>query len=320
MNWQTFKSLHELYVEGKTRYRSSLDKEPVFKYYAAQAKELLITKNEILVRNKTSFEKSYSSRYLDKYNVCRKLLDDIGENTPQCRFEDTDILCLHEMKEQMEAGLLQEIRQQIIDSNETRRGVSNMFFKHEKHLDTSVALERAVKTILQIETFADTRDHQYLYVMQCLHPKAIVLCENLYFLKMPEKARNNKVELWYAGGRNVEKLKYSNHRNLPIYYMCDWDHDGLDIYRSVKEKLPQIQLLTPNGAGRSILLTEHRSLWRYPDSPALLSGLEADLLTGEQQQLIQTLITEDKWIVEESNDLMALLQVDKVFSSSTRHK
>jgi len=257
--------------------------------------------------DRVAFELTFKNRYLQKYNECLGLLNDIGENTPQCRFDVEDILRLRDMKCQMENGELKEIRRQIIESNETRRGVSLMFFKNEKHLDSSGALERAVKNILNIESFADNRDFQYLYVLQCYAPGAIVLCENLHFLKMPDKVRKQHIELWYAGGRNIDKLIYAESRNLPIYYLCDWDYDGLDIYRSVKEKIPEILLLTPNGGVRGIIETEHKSLWRHPEDPSLISGLPKELYSNEQQQLIETLIRENAWIVEESNDLVELI-------------
>jgi hypothetical protein len=307
MNWQMFKALHELYITGKTKARSSLMEDSTFRYHALQTKELLYTKKEIIVKNKTSFDQTFLKRYFETYNQCHHLLESIGENTPQCRFDVDDILCLVEMKHQMENGQLQEIRKQIIDSNETRRGVSLMFFKNEKHLDSSEALERAVKNILKIERFADNRDFQYLYVLQCYLPKLILLCENLYFLKMPEKARKNHIELWYAGGRNIDKLRYTQNRELPVYYLCDWDHDGLDIYAAVKEKIPHIRLLTPNGCKLDITKSEHKSLWRYAETPSQLSGLSPDLFTDSQKVLIEMLIKENAWIVEESNNLAALV-------------
>ncbi|WP_343700007.1 hypothetical protein [Chitinophaga sp.] len=307
MNWQSFKSLHELYKNGRTKNRTTLAEDAVFRYHTYQTKELLFTKKDILTTANGNFRNTFENRYLDKYNECLELLIAIGEDTPQCRFELDDILRLREMKRQMDNGDLEDIRQQIKDSNETRRGVSLMFFKHEKHLDSSEALERAVRTILKIDSFSDSRDFQYLYILQCHNPKAIVLCENLYFLKMPERPRKNNIELWYAGGRNVEKLIYSQNRNLPIYYMCDWDYDGLDIFRLVKDKIPTIQLLTPNGEPKDIIKSEHKSLWKNPEAPTLLSGLSAHLYTESQKQLIEKLIRENTWIVEESNDLMLLL-------------
>jgi len=307
MNWQSFKALYELYKTGKTRSRVSLVESKVFKYHAHQTKELLFARKEILVKNKASFDQTFNIHYLDKYNDCIDLLNTIGENTPQCKFEVVDILRLKEMKQQMDSGELDEIRKQIIESNETRRGVSLMFFKHEKHLDASEALERAVKKILDIEQFADSRDFQYLYVLHCNTPRAIVLCENLYFLKMPEKPRNNNIELWYAGGRNIEKLNYSDRRDLPIYYICDWDHDGLDIFKSVKTIIPEIVLLTPNGEPKDIIKTEHKSLWINSENPSLLSGLNRELFFPNQKLLIEQLIRNNAWIVEESNNLELLV-------------
>ncbi len=304
MNWQSFKSLYRLYDTGKTENRDSLRNDRIFKYHANQTKELLFTKKEIIVKNKALFDQTFRSRYLNKYNDCLDLLKSIGENTPQCKFDVDDILRLKEMKQQMDSGELNEIRSQIVSSNETRRGVSLMFFKHEKHLDASEALERAVKKILDIDQFADNRDFQYLYVLHCNTPKAIVLCENLYFLKMPEKPRINNIELWYAGGRNIEKLNYADRRGIPIYYSCDWDYDGLDIFKNVKSIIPEIILLTPNGLPRDINRTEHKSLWRNAENPILLSNLDVDLFSENQKRLIEKLISNNLWIVEESNDLI----------------
>jgi hypothetical protein len=144
-------------------------------------------------------------------------------------------------------GNLDELRQQIIASNETLRGVSLMFFKNEKYLDNKDSLIKALKTVLEVELFANEKDQQYIYKLECHNPKLIVLCENLDFLKKPVKPREYGIELWYAGGKNVEKLKYADTRGLPIFYSCDWDYDGLFIiYPLVKEKIPSINLLTPN--------------------------------------------------------------------------
>jgi Uncharacterized protein conserved in bacteria C-term(DUF2220) len=305
MNWQTFKSLYELYESGKTKFRSTLAEDAVFKYHSDQTKELLFTRKEISVVDE-NFKNTFQTRYLKKYNDCLAFLDGMGLNTPYCKFEVDDVLVLRDMKFQMDAGQLNEIQEQIIQSNETRRGVSLMFFKNEKHLDTREALENAVKLILKVDDFADNRDFQYLYVLHCLKPQKIVLCENLHFLKMPGKPRENQIELWYAGGRNIEKLSYTDRRGLPIYYLCDWDYDGLDIFRAVKEKIPEIILLTPNGEPRDIIKTEHKSLWRNQENLELLSGLPLELFSNEQKQLIKTLIKGNSWVIEESNNLIEI--------------
>lgn len=313
MNWQTFKSLHEIYKNGKTKFRPTLVGDPVFKFHINQTKELLVTKKEILVSpsrsgNSLNFENTFKKNYLDQFTICFSFLEEKGLNTPYCKFEMEDILILRDMQAQMNEGLLSEIREQIIKSNETRRGVSLMFFKHEKHLDNHEALEKAVKQILNVEIFTDERDFQYLYVLQCRAPKAIVLCENLHFLKMPGKPRENDIELWYAGGRNIEKLRYSNHGGMPIYYCCDWDYDGLDIFHAVKEKIPEIVLLLPNGIPREIEKTEHKSLWEKREDANYLSGLQSDLFSESQRLLIRNLIKNNLWVVEESNDLIEMIK------------
>jgi hypothetical protein len=93
-------------------------------------------------------------------------------------------------------------------------------------------------------------------------------------------------------------LDYSNTRNLPIYYSCDWDYHGLCIiYPIVKEKIPKIRLLTPNGKPKSIVETEHKSYWK-------VNSNEFDVFLDENQMaIVKDLIKKDQWIIEESNNV-----------------
>ena len=82
---------------------------------------------------------------------------------------------------------LTELKQQIENARENLQGVSRMFFKSPKYIRSSnnrQSLEIAVKTLIGVDDFLKN-DKQYLYVLHCQSrkPKAIVLCENLYFLK-----------------------------------------------------------------------------------------------------------------------------------------
>lgn len=179
-----------------------------------------------------------------------------------------------------------------------------MFFKNEKYLDNKDSLIKALKTVLEVEQFANEKDQQYIYKLECYNPKLIVLCENLDFLKKPVKPREYGIELWYAGGKNVEKLKYADTRGLPIFYSCDWDYDGLFvIYPLVKEKIPAIELLIPNGLPRSIKETEHDSKWSHK-----IPTMEHLFPSKGHLQIIADLIKEDQWIIEESNHLIEILQ------------
>ena len=179
-----------------------------------------------------------------------------------------------------------------------------MFFKNEKYLLGKEALINAVKLLLDIDELVDDKDLQYKYVLECKNPKCILLCENIDFLKRPTLVRTNHIELWYVGGKNVTKLDYADTRGLPIYYSCDWDFDGLFIiYPLVKEKIPNIKLLTPNGIPKSILETEHNSKWEN------IKDRNIDhLLAPKQLDLLNKIIKHNQWIIEESNNLIEMFK------------
>jgi len=238
---------------------------------------------------------------LEKYNVYETFLSKNGLLKPQIRFEEKDIQILMDIENRMDTGELIEIRDQIIQAEETVRGVSQMFFKNEKYLEKSQALINAVKQLLHIKELADEKDQQYKYVLECDNPNCIVLCENLDFLKRPTVPRKHNIELWYAGGKNVNKLEFSDTRGLPIYYSCDWDYDGLYvIYPLVKEKIPDIKLLYPDGKPQEIEKTEHKSLWK--------EDFDLQIFEEREQELIRELKSNKQWIVEESNSLVKMLQ------------
>ncbi|MCW3116930.1 MAG: hypothetical protein JWM28_1012 [Chitinophagaceae bacterium] len=77
----------------------------------------------------------------------------------------------------------------------------------------------------------------------------------------------------------------------------------------VKEKIHDVVLLLPNGKPRSIQETGHKSLWKYSQSPENLSGLDLKLFDPTQKQLIENLIKNDEWIIEESNKLIDMLKL-----------
>jgi hypothetical protein len=101
---------------------------------------------------------------------------------------------------------------------------------------------------------------------------------------------------------------------VTIYYLCDWDYDGLRIYERVYEiinrnqnKICDLQLIYPNGKREKIADTEenHRSRWNFSKS---LSGLSQVLYTAEQHILINDLIKKNEWIEEEEgNDIEEII-------------
>lgn len=301
MNWIVLKSLNEIYIEGKTSKKESLLKDPFVLHLLKNTKELKAYKNDILKGN--GFEKLYEHKYLNEFNRFKAFLMENALLKSQTRFEEKDIRILMSIREQMDSDELYAVREQIIANQESVRGVSLMFFKNEKYLEEKISLVNAVKQLLKIEELANDKDQQYLYVLQCNEPNKIVLCENLDFLKRPAAPRANNVELWYSGGKNIAKLNYVNTRDLPIYYSCDWDYDGLKIFEAVLEKIPEIKLLYPNGDPRSIEITEHKSFWQNN----ILAGLNEMAYNPDQRNLINNLIDKNQWIIEESNNLIDML-------------
>lgn len=301
MNWIELRALNNLYINGEIKLNDTLAKSGEVNYLINSLRILDRSHNKLFTLD--GFTDIYEKEYLERYNSYDAFLSENGLLKRQTRFEENDIKTLMNIQTWKNEGTLEELRKQIISSDESLRGVSLMFFKNEKYLDNKPSLVDALKQILEVEHFANEKDQQYIYKLECHNPKAIVLCENLDFLTKPNKPRQYGIELWYAGGKNVSKLDYANTRGLPIYYSCDWDFDGLFIiYPLVKEKIPTIQLLTPNGSPRGIEETEHNSKW-------VIRGKNIDcLLNYKQLCIVKELVQNNQWIIEESCDLIKMLE------------
>ena len=306
MNWIELKALYLLYCNGQIKLNDTLIKSAEINYLTTSLN--VLEKNSKVIISLPGFNSLYEKKYQDKFTQYNAFLHKINILTPQLRIEESDIKTLIEIEELKKEGILDELRDQIISSNETVRGISEMFFKNEKYLDKKESLINALKNVLEVEQFANEKDQQYIYKLECHNPKLIVLCENLDFLKKPVKPREYGIELWYAGGKNVDKLKYVNTRGLPIYYSCDWDYDGVFIiYPLVKERIPEIKLLTPNGFPKGIVETEHKSKWEKRDVNHHFSD-------KKQLQIIEKLIENNQWIIEESNDLIDMISIEREYT------
>ena len=148
----------------------------------------------------------------------------------------------------------------------------------------------------------------------------MLLCENLAALKYPNTAIESNVELWYVGGNNtkiVENLS-PDKLTLPIYYMGDWDYDGLRIYQNVKkimaDKNVQIRLLNPCDSGRRLPVDSpyHNSEWKHH---LPFSGLQETDFSAEAINLIKLLAKANEWIEEESQDFKTMLIANKLIGS-----
>lgn len=305
MNWVELKSLHSIYINGSIKLNNTLSNSGEFNFLSHSVK--LLNKSASGFSAEQGFHELYRERYLNNFIRYENFLAMHGLLKPQARFNETDIIILMQIEEWKQEGTLDELRKQIIASDESLRGISLMFFKNEKYLDDKSSLTDALKKILEVESFSNEKDQQYIYKLECHNPVAIVLCENLDFLTKPNKPRQHGIELWYAGGKNIGKLDYANTRGLPTYYSCDWDYDGLFvIYPLVKSKIPSIQLLLPNGSPKGISETEHNSKWegREPDIDTVFSD-------PGKRSLVKELVIKNQWIIEESNSLLEMLGVEK---------
>ena len=308
MKWNILKDLHVLYESGKIKKKPSFVNDSDITHLINSTREICVLSKEIILPENSTFRQTYEKLYHNNFLLYKAFLRENLLEKPQTKFEEEDIKQLIEIKAQMDSGSLKHLRKQILKANETVRGVSFMFFKNEKYLDDKGSLVDAIQKILQVHELPSGKDKQYLYVVPCKTARAIILCENLYFLRVPERVKKYNIELWFAGGYNVSMLEDVDTRNLPIYYSCDWDYDGLNIYDMVKNKIPQIQLLFPNANPKSIATTEHKSLWKNPDLPETLSELNNDLFNTQEKELIRQLISKNEWMVEESNDISKMIE------------
>jgi len=304
MNWIVLTALNALYEKGEVPQKSTLNSNGEF-IFLKNSLQLIEFKGKKIFAE-SGFKEHYIHFYKDAYQEYLKFLGDFNLVKPQTRYEESDIKILMDILRLRKDGTLDFLREQILKANESMRGLSQMFFKNDKYLENKPSIINALKLILDVEVFSNEKDQQYMYKLEVKNPKMIVLCENIDFLTKPNRPREYGIELWYAGGKNVAKLEFSETRSLPIYYSCDWDYDGIFIiYPLVRKHIPEITLLTPKGRPRSIKETEHKSLWK--------KGLEENntlSLDETQSSILTKLIENDQWIIEESNDLIAVLGIE----------
>jgi uncharacterized membrane protein len=306
MNWTVLKALDKLYHNEPVSINQTLKESGEIAYLIDSLQLVMEQSKQLLAED--GFAGFYEKHYKANFKKYRDFLSTNNLLKRQTRFEEKDIQTLIRIKFLRDAGDLDQLRAQLIEFDESVRGISQMFFINDKYLNNRPSLVDALKIILDISNFSNEKDQQYMYRLECDTPQHIVLCENLDFLTKPNKPRKHHIELWYAGGKNVAKLQYSKTRNLPIYYSCDWDYDGLFIiYPLVKEKIPSIQLLTPNGIAKSIAETEHRSTWQNLTKRDEL--VDKAIFNDQELALIDQLITQNQWIIEESNDLLVMLNL-----------
>lgn len=308
LSWRDIKAFKELYAAGRTTSR--IEQNPYVDFlfqkrmitYKGRAKNIIIANPRFKIEyQKEQFDLLYDLYYpfLEKYDLL----------SPYKNYAEFEIQCLMDLSS---SPFLYEIAENIREGKESRNGVSGKFFKAGKHIKKGSVLENAVLKIIGVDRFPEN-DNQGFYRVPCPSPKCIILRENFKFLKL-DIAREYNVELWYTGGNNTAPIERLDKIDYPIYYLCDWDFDGLRIYERLHSiiqnqayKITDLQLITPNGLSVSIKETEkhHASEW---NSKLHFSGLTEHLYTPSQQHLIQTLIKKGEWIEEETNSLVKIIE------------
>lgn len=293
--------MYKLYMEDSITLK--LMKNAYIKNILHQRKKVLDFKpgNNNIIIAKNGYKAFFEKELLPQYNHYAKFFDESGlEISGLKQYDSYDLQTLMFIFNNSE-----ELRQNLT----TARIFSSRIFnqKDSKYLESRSGLLRDVLFLLKVDNFpaSSAKDNQWRFVVDCPDPKYVLLCENLDYLKAWWEFYANNIELWYAGGNNtpvIERIS-QRHLNLPLFYVGDWDYHGLDIYCRIqhifKEKGKDVQLITPdpeNAIYKSMKTGKHHSEWKSKE----LSGLDRHFFSLKQIDLIEKLITSNKWIEEQT--------------------
>lgn len=307
VEWKYLKGLHQLYTEKKTKLKI-LNNDYINQILFKQKKLIRFkTGNHSIIEANQRYSEFYKQEFLDTYNYYNTFFEQSGiENNAKKPFTEEDLKALI---------FIYYNKMELQKKLTTQKKFSAQIFKYEnsKYLENKPSLKNAVLQLLEIDEFPekDPKNQQWRFVVDCPNPKVIVLCENLDCLKVPIEYKKNNIELWYVGGQNTKPLLDipSEKLQLPLYYFCDWDYNGLNIYSQIRkifaDKTKNIEIIKPlsNAKRLSVSVKHHKSKWKK----AIFSGLVKADFTEEQIKLIHELISNDEWIEEESMDLIKLL-------------
>jgi hypothetical protein len=273
MKWSAIKQLHSLYKSGETD--KSLLKSSIGKRLFEM--DIISEPKKTLVFKKVGYDSIYETKYKSDYNSTFQLI------------EKYDLYNTNFSIDEYKA--LKDIVNANISDTLTLKEIASIYFKGSKSIRKDTKLHQAILNILEVDYLAeDEHDQQYLTVLHCKSkkPLRILLCENKNLLT---KKRLKTTELWYAGGKNINKLKFVNIPDIPIYYLCDWDNDGIEIYYKIKQIYKQLNLIIPNKPIKYKSTKEHLE-WKV--------DIKEGLLSNEAVELLTELTEKKKWIEEES--------------------
>ena len=245
------------------QYLAKLSKEKVlpFAYKDENYIRYLIDRKAIEQNGKQfsitkKFEESFLEEIENAFNECSSFI----------KKYDLSYLENHYSIEEIEALIkIETDKQKITEQEIAFQNILTLYFGSSKHKTVQSNLSKAIKTILGIEFFPEEiKDQQFTSI---LYPKkktrCIILCENKNRLITK---RHEFIEYWYAGGKNIKQLEFIPQPEHPIFYLCDWDFDGLNIYIDIKRKyLPTLTAFIPTNPDSLMIeqskVKDHKSKW-----------------------------------------------------------
>jgi len=309
LTWRHLKALNQLYVDKRTDAKIT-DNGYIANVLMVQKKLLKFKSgNNKILEVAPKYAAFYEENLKQDFEQYAQFLQTANlEDDARRKYSEDDIKTLM---------FISDYKKELGRTLTTIRTFSTEVFKNHgsKYLENKPGLKNAVCKILGIDDFPDKdpKSHQWRLVVDCLNPVAVILCENLANLKNPWKLREANLEIWYVGGNNISMIDFidENKLMLPIFYSCDWDYHGLSIYSRIKSKMVQksvdIKLLYPYEADIAIPVNSdhHNSNWNF-NLP--LSGLIQADYNQKETELINQLIKSNKWIEEESMNLIKLYE------------
>ncbi|MCT4629603.1 hypothetical protein [Winogradskyella sp.] len=299
LTWRELEGLYRLYKGKTTRLR--LMNNVYVKKVLYEIERVIDYKNGNLkiIEKQDGFDVFFEQKLLDHYLYYASFFEKVGIEISALRKYPEDIL--------KSLILIHKNKEELKDTLSTPHMFSSNFFKEKdsKFLDDNKRLRNDILTILGVDKFPmqSPKSQQWRLVVDCKTPKYVLLCENIDFLKDPWLFRENHIELWYLGGSNTKKLEELPPEKIlyPVFYVCDWDYHGLDIYARIKKILKgkgkKIKLIIPkNPMLKPMKSGKHNSEWRKEK----FTNLERELFSDEAQDLIELLIKENKWIEEQT--------------------
>lgn len=305
ITWKELKALDDIFRLKKSR--AVIQDHPYIQHliYDEGILDLKPDNNKVIITTER-FESFYKREFQTAFNEAKKFLieNDIKPTANKA-------FTIEEIKSLM---LIAENKEELRNNPTTIEDFSNEFFDISKHLKNRKSVKDAVFKILNIERFSlDEKKNQWRLVIDNRNPLAVVMCENKSYLKQPWIAKETQTKLWYVGGNNIAIIDDIDESDLskPIYYSCDWDLAGLQIFIRIKAKLKKrnadIRLLFPNKPHKrlSTYISYHNSHW---DLTKTLSGLTIEDFSRVELELIKSLMGKEEWIEEESFDIVQMIK------------